>query len=135
LVHVLLVLRLWVNLCSTRVLAKPASLDCHTYSSFVGVSRLNANQGSVQILKSLNHFLKLFAITNQPTMASQYKREEDAIKKALYTYLERKRVNSRITLTEIAKELNVSYHQLTQRHQGYLSRTTRPRTNLRLDTA
>jgi hypothetical protein len=86
-------------------------------------------------LKSLNHFLKLFAITNQPTMASQYKREEDAIKKALYTYLDRKRVNPRITLTKIAKELNVSYYQLTQKHQGYLSQTTHPHMNLRLDTA
>jgi hypothetical protein len=67
------------------------------------MSRLNANQGLAQILKSLNYFLKLFAITNQPTMASQYKREEDAIEKALHTYLKRKRVNPRIALLKLRR--------------------------------
>jgi hypothetical protein len=89
----------------------------------------------MQIFQILSHFLQLFAITNQPTMASQYKKEEDAIEKALHAYLERKHVNLRITLTEIAKEFNVSYHRLIRRNRGFLSRTTRPHTDLRLDNA
>jgi helix-turn-helix, Psq domain len=79
-----------------------------------------------------NYLLSLI-VSTPSAMVSRYRLAEAIVEDALHAYRERKRENLRVNITQLAKEFKVPYTTLYNRIHGRGSRSTRSRTNLRLD--